>query len=530
MQNYTTLRKKALEISLKILLSILSVLLCLSIVELSLRQFRSDIKYAAESLSQYNRHRIHSTKKNSSKNYPHPDSEIKHIVRHNSLGLRQHRDFAFTKPSNATRIGFFGDSFTENVRIPVQYSFTEPLDYLLNKTGSFFEVLNFGNDGYGTDQVYLQYMDEGINMDLDIVIYLYCENDLRDILANQLIELDLSKKHIKYIPAERQSWWVSFIKRFYLTYWALDVFKRLELIGDDFIKNKWDLKKIKAAQNQQNKRRMEFGTLGDQLADGIETQDLKKALSIFSALINKIKVDAESRSSKFYVALFPGFKNQTKGSHNRKIKKILEGLSVETLDLFPIFRNQERQTVKDFYFINDGHWNEEGNKLAAVYIFKFLLEKLKLASHSESDIKKELYEYYSAFPPVNVTNSWLIKTPIPTARKQKIAQKYLELEPFPPDFYDKFYISTNKPAEYFFLQANSYYSRGDYINAIKSYSKGISLESKNLMAYNNRGMSYANVQKFELAILDLKKVCSGGIDEGCQNLDYVINLIKKQKR
>jgi hypothetical protein len=184
-------RKKTINCLLNALLFSLSILICLSAVEFSLRILRPDLKYATESQSQYNRHRINSSTKNSADNYPRPDNKVKHLVLHNSLGLRQHRSFSLPKTSNTVRVGIFGDSYTENVRIPVEYSFTEPLDYLFNKTGSSYEVMNFGNDGYGTDQIYLQYMDEGTKMDLDIVIYLYCENDLRDILANQLYELDL---------------------------------------------------------------------------------------------------------------------------------------------------------------------------------------------------------------------------------------------------------------------------------------------------------------------------------------------------
>ena len=37
---------------------------------------------------------------------------------------------------------------------------TLTLDYLLNQTGRRFEVLNFGTPGYGTDQIFLQFMDE----------------------------------------------------------------------------------------------------------------------------------------------------------------------------------------------------------------------------------------------------------------------------------------------------------------------------------------------------------------------------------
>jgi tetratricopeptide (TPR) repeat protein len=146
-----------------------------------------------------------------------------------------------------------------------------------------------------------------------------------------------------------------------------------------------------------------------------------------------------------------------------------------------------------FYFQNDGHWNEEGNKLVAVYIFKFLLEKLKLGPQEDLIIKKGLYEYFSAFSPIQVSNSWLDKTPVSTQIKQIIFLKYLELQPFPPKFYEQFFNTDVKPATYYFLKANGFYSQGDYARAIQNYNKGISLEPSNIDAYNNRGISYVNI-------------------------------------
>ena len=65
----------------------------------------------------------------------HPDTGSPHPFFHNNLGLRQHRDFSAADLESSVNIGFFGDSFTENVLMKAQHSFTEPLDYLLNIGG-----------------------------------------------------------------------------------------------------------------------------------------------------------------------------------------------------------------------------------------------------------------------------------------------------------------------------------------------------------------------------------------------------------
>ena len=67
--------------------------------------------------------------------FRHPDTDAMHPLHHNNFGLRQHRNFSASDLESSVNIGFFGDSFTENIRIEAQFSFTEPLDYLLNTGG-----------------------------------------------------------------------------------------------------------------------------------------------------------------------------------------------------------------------------------------------------------------------------------------------------------------------------------------------------------------------------------------------------------
>ena len=146
--------KKALA---KLLLISVSTLFALGTFELGLRLLYPKFQYAAESDYLHDDQRIWSRNPNSIYRRLHPDNDEYHYVYHNNLALRQHRDFSEEDLKTSTNIGFFGDSFTENLRLPGPYSFSEPLDYLLNETGQNFNTLNFGVDGYGTDQSFLSY-------------------------------------------------------------------------------------------------------------------------------------------------------------------------------------------------------------------------------------------------------------------------------------------------------------------------------------------------------------------------------------
>ena len=105
---------------------------------------------------------------------PHPDTGELHAVHHNNLALRRLRDFTAADLRSAVNIGFFGDSTTENILMPVQFSFTEPLDYLLNLRNPIdrFNVLNFGVSGYGLSESLIRY-EERSGLKLHHIFYMF---------------------------------------------------------------------------------------------------------------------------------------------------------------------------------------------------------------------------------------------------------------------------------------------------------------------------------------------------------------------
>ena len=108
-----------------------SLLVCLAAGEGYLRLFHPVYEYAAESRYDLDRRRIFARRAHARSFKTHPDTGVRHAVIHNNLALRQHRDFSEDDLADAVNIGVFGDSFTENRGLPIPYSFTEVLDYLL---------------------------------------------------------------------------------------------------------------------------------------------------------------------------------------------------------------------------------------------------------------------------------------------------------------------------------------------------------------------------------------------------------------
>lgn len=389
----------------KLLLVIFSIFFVLVLFEIILRFIRPEYQYSAGAKVVLNQFRIRENPRNTKYYRIRPDSNKKHLVIHNSLGFRQHREFTKKKPKDVIRIGFFGDSYTENLRIESQYSFTEPLDYLLNKTGKKYEIMNFGVDGYGTDQIFFQYLQNGVGLDLDIVFYIYCNNDLGDIRANNLLKVD-QNGNIKATLYKRKKI-MHFLSKFYLTYLIIDsnACLRNELL-ENRRKKKSLVLQCKAIENN--------------LAKGVITDDADETLRIYFTILAQIERICKKNHAKFYIVTLPFI-----STHN--MAKLLVKKGFKVIDLYDKFTNIYKK--KEYSFETTRHWNEEGNKLAAIFLFKFLAKELDINYSDDNFIEQSLYEYYSSFEPYRVTSLFVKKHHnFPATLNNNIKSRYLFLE------------------------------------------------------------------------------------------------------
>lgn len=94
--------------------------------------------------------------------------------RANSRSLRADREYALDPPPGIIRIASFGDSFThcDDVRND------ETWQAAMERADPRLEVLNFGVSGYGLDQAYLRYREEGIPFRPEIVLIGYMSENI----------------------------------------------------------------------------------------------------------------------------------------------------------------------------------------------------------------------------------------------------------------------------------------------------------------------------------------------------------------
>ena len=332
----------------------------LALCEVSLRLFYPKYRHLAEAQFRSDAMRIWANMPNSRYWRAHPDTLVLHSLHHNNFALRQHRNFNEADLASATNIGVFGASFVENVLMAAPYSFTEPLDYLLNRSGKPFNVLNFGVDGYGPGQSLLHYEHFRYAEDLDHVFFVYSHNDLQNLSAKGLFHLDDAGQLVRN-EGIRKTWWAPLLRRLHTAYLVLDVSER-------------GLPSVREGDRNQ-----------------------KTPVAIFRQMIRYWKHLVEHRGGTFSVVLLPVRPEPV-------ISDLLTAEDVEVIDLYECFGDTDPVHPRRLWaqsspyrFRNDSHWNEAGNRLAAVCLYRVLEEKMNIPPLSEDRLREVIFQYYVAF-------------------------------------------------------------------------------------------------------------------------------------
>ena len=397
-----------------------SCLVGLALTEAALRLFFPRYEHAAEGRPDSHPTRIWARSPDARWQLRHPDTGLYHAFNHNSLALRHDRDFGAADLEAAVNVGLFGDSFTENYALPSSYSLNEPLDFLLNTGGERFNVLNFGVSGYGTGQSFLRYDEFRLVRDLDYVFYLFSENDLENIHQTRLFFLD-DAGELRRREEVDSSRWTRFVSRFHVTYLLLDV------------RHRFDLRPRGAFFDREAEHFMRFGRDGDWTGADSETwwlddEEVAASVAVFKALVRRWRRAVEDAGGRFRVVMLP---LPTTPAMLAEIAS-----EADVIDLHECFRgydaahgnSREAWLGSPYRFQNDGHWNEAGNQLAAVCLYRYIEQDANLLRLSEDALREALYRYYSAFRDREVgwmpDGRWVKAVPLSPADLAGIRRKY----------------------------------------------------------------------------------------------------------
>ena len=308
------------------------------------------------------------------------------LVRINSKGLRD-RELSYEKRPNTFRILVLGDSFVEGMQVPLEATFAKRLEIKLTESGMIFEVINAGFAGVGTDYGLLFLRKEGYKYHPDLVLLgFFAGNDVQDNFRSREI-LQHGEKGLFY---EKRGV-IARLRKFLAAHSCAYNYLGLGLAT-------WT--------PQFGKVLMNLGLLSAQPAADPGTEaarpwlvfaksypaDLEEAWAVTGFLISKLAKEAEVHGSRLAVFSIPSREQVYSHFWERLISqppfkgiewdlekpdRILLSLTHEYgipfFSPLPSFR-QGAKTKRVYYGV-DGHWNSNGNDLAAGLVFDWLVQE-----------------------------------------------------------------------------------------------------------------------------------------------------------
>lgn len=286
-------------------------------------------------------------------------SEFNTPVEINSEGLRDF-EHSFEKPAGTYRILGLGDSFTFGYGVNFEATYLRLLEEQLNADGKKnFEIIKTGVPGYSLRQEALFFETKAIRYQPDMVTVGFDVNDHVDSLVPyfQIFDGFMVRNETIKKPFFRA--------RFFLTthFRSLHLlFKAFQMLEDYFWRgtDEFHLK--------DEKLKKEFKEKALQFVDQKlgEMQRLCKERGI-RLVVFYIPHRSQVHPDKFKKQPFAYFFEDL----DKRLEQICEKYQIDYINLMPELIAKAK-TGKMLHFNMDGHWNEEGHKTAAAFLYEKL--------------------------------------------------------------------------------------------------------------------------------------------------------------
>lgn len=250
-------------------------------------------------------------------------------------------------------------------------------------------------DAYGPGQSFLHYRHFPHRRELDHVFYVYYANDLRNIYETGLFRLDHEGKLLQITPPARSPW-RTLVSRLHISYLFLDATRRWSIATLDESVHQPDGKPEPRGLTSGEERYVE--RYRDTRADAIwknlqrghmDDPDVQDSVAVFKQLMAVWKRSVEANAGRFHIVLVPD-------STRPSIASLL-GDDFSVIDLHDCFAERGGGWGSGYRFQNDPHWNEAGNRLVAVCLYRFFEQETDVPVLSEEDLEAALERYYAAF-------------------------------------------------------------------------------------------------------------------------------------
>ena len=308
--------------------------------------------------------------------------EYQTFVKVNSQGWVD-SEHSIQKPPGVFRILIVGDSFVENLQVPLENSFFKQLERSLKNKYGNVEIIALGRGNTGTAQQLLILKNYGLIYKPDLVVQMFFSgNDAKDN------SFDLKKDP-------------------YLSYYILDENSNLKLIPEQkkstqgLSKAKETAKQLRVVElllsfRQKFLEKIAFQEYGYPLDyhvyDNKYTREYEEAWKVTKRLLLESKSTSEQSGAKYLLVTLANNEQVSRVVWNEALKtypamqknnldldkpdKILGSFCQEEklscIFMLPEFRQFVQEYKKTTHFLLDGHWNEEGTNLAARILSDYL--------------------------------------------------------------------------------------------------------------------------------------------------------------
>lgn len=288
--------------------------------------------------------------------------QFRTLVRINQKGLRD-REHSYERLNDSGRILVLGDSFAWGYGVEESERFSQRLETSLG-----VEVINAGVSGYSTDQELLWFQNEGVKYDVDLVILVFCGNDIGDnereivntIYYKPRFVLEEGELVLRGYPVPETSAQGRFIyslsQRSALFYFL--------------IRQYFDVRSLIGQRND---------TPDNASTAPTEIRPAPEPFAVTMALLNEMRDGAEAEGAEFLIVATERWWNgRSEESYEALMARLeREGFWVLDVDSAPGFEPGEMLIPED------GHWSGAGHLFVAEKI-KELIEANELVGHSQN--------------------------------------------------------------------------------------------------------------------------------------------------
>jgi len=301
----------------------------------------------------------------------------------NSAGMRD-REHAVEKSPGVFRILVLGDSFMEALQVPFERSFPSLLERALaQQTGKHVEVVNASVSGWGTDDElqYLETYGRAWKPDL-ILVAMTLHNDISDNLRERFHTVKGGA--VTATVGEPASFWryrIVLLQGFLATRsHAFQLLNRARRAGE-----------MRSTARQLNSHVVDLFREGD---DGT----IARGVDLTARLLDRIQSRAAAEGGRVVLVLLPlamqlseerfdAFARVVAGSANgstgrldigrpqRMMLAVADRADLPAIDLLPRFRAWTAGGGAELFLQRDGHWSEQGHRLAVEIVVQEMITR-----------------------------------------------------------------------------------------------------------------------------------------------------------